>query len=121
MTAYLVWKGMSLETIGVWRGISSFAGLGGTFVYHFSSRRLDLVTTGMWSIVFQFLSLSLSYYSLFVSDYNVWATMLIAGVCASRIGLWTFDISVTQVNDNQKGHNFSNLTFIILSQLILFF
>ena len=99
MTAYLVWRGMSMEAIGVWRGVSSAAGLAGTFVYHFvSSRQFDLVDTGLGSVVFQFLCLSLSYASLFIEDYSTSLGMLIAGVCASRVGLWVFDITVTQVS-----------------------
>jgi iron-regulated transporter 1 len=98
MTAYLVWRGMRMETIGIWRGVSSAAGLAGTFVYHMMSSRMTLIESGMYSVVFQFLCLSLSYASLFVDDYNTSLAMLIAGVCASRIGLWVFDISVTQVS-----------------------
>jgi iron-regulated transporter 1 len=54
-------------------------------------------TTGMWSIVFQFFCLTLSYISLFVGDYNTSLFMLITGVCASRVGLWVFDIAMTQL------------------------
>lgn len=97
MTAYLVWRGMRLDSIGFWRGISSAAGLAGTFVYHFMARRMSLIQTGMWSVVFQFLCLSLSYASLFMDDFSTSLAMLIAGVCASRVGLWVFDISVTQL------------------------
>jgi iron-regulated transporter 1 len=98
MTAYLVWRGMRLESIGIWRGVSSAAGLAGTFAYHFLSKRMNLIDTGMYSVVFQFLCLSLSYASLFIDDYYASLAMLIAGVCASRVGLWVFDLSVTLVS-----------------------
>lgn len=100
MTAYLAWRGMRLDTIGVWRGVSSAAGLAGTFVYKFMStdKNMGQVDTGMTSVVFQFVCLSISYTSLFIEDYDTSMTMLIIGVCASRIGLWVFDISVTQVS-----------------------
>lgn len=97
MTAYLVWRGMQLDTIGVLRGISSAIGLVGTFVYYTMSRRLGLTSTGMYSITFQFLCLSLSYASLFNGDYTVSLVMLITGVCSSRVWLWAFDIAVTQL------------------------
>lgn len=97
MTGFLVWRGMHLETVGVWRGISAAVGLAGTFVYHFSVKRTTLVSTGMWSVVYQFLCISLSFASLFVEDYNLSIIMLIGGVCASRVGLWVFDIAVTQL------------------------
>lgn len=97
MTAYLVWRGMGLETIGVWRGVSSAIGLAGTCVYHWSAKKMTLELTGLWSIIYEFMCLSLSYSSLFVDDYKLSLTMLIGGVCASRIGLWVFDITVTQM------------------------
>ncbi len=97
MTAYLVWRGMRLDAIGLWRGVSSAAGLAGTFVYHFMARRTSLINTGMCSIGFQFMCLTASYVSLFIDDYAMSLAVLIAGVCASRVGLWVFDITVTQL------------------------
>lgn len=97
MTAYLVWRGMRFDSVGVWRGISSAIGLLGTVIYHLSVKVLSIESTGMWSITFQFACLSVSYASLFVKDVYTSLAMLIAGVCASRIGLWVFDISITQL------------------------
>mmetsp|Transcript_15838 Transcript_15838/g.45450 ORF Transcript_15838/g.45450 Transcript_15838/m.45450 type:complete len:371 (+) Transcript_15838:894-2006(+) len=97
MTAYLVWRGMRLQTIGVWRGISSAVGLMGTFVFHYSASHLTLEQTGMWSILFQFSALSISYASLFIGSYDTSLSMLIGGVCTSRVGLWVFDITITQL------------------------
>ena len=68
MTAFLVWKGMSMETASLWRGVSSAMGLLGTFVYH----------------VEYHLSLWLSFALLrvfFVEDYHLSMTMLITGAC----------------------------------------
>ena len=97
MTAFLVWKGMSTETAGLWRGISSAMGLLGTFVFHASVKRLTIVQTGKWSIIYLFGCLSLCFASFFVEDYTISMTMLIFGACFSRIGLWVFDISITQL------------------------
>ena len=97
MTAYLVWRGMRFDSVGVWRGISSAIGLLGTVIYHLSVKVMSIESTGMWSITFQFVCLSVSYASLFVEDLYTSLAMLIAGVCASRIGLWVFDISITQL------------------------
>jgi Ferroportin1 (FPN1) len=99
MTGYLVWRGMRLETVSIWRGTSAAMGLVGKFVFHFAStRNITLFSTGMWSIVAQFSCLSICFCSLFVMEnYNVSMGMLIAGTCASRIGLWVFDITVTQL------------------------
>lgn len=97
MTAYLVWRGMSMEAIGIWRGVSSAAGLAGTFVYHFMAKKTGLINIGMISVFFQFLCLTSCYVSLYISNQSISFPMLIAGVCFSRIGLWVFDISVTQL------------------------
>jgi iron-regulated transporter 1 len=97
MTAYLVWRGMNMESIGIWRGIASAAGLAGTFVYHLMAKRTSLVNTGMISIMFQFVCLTSCYASLYIDNNSISFAMLIAGVCFSRIGLWVFDISVTQL------------------------
>jgi len=97
MTAYLVWRGMKLEVIGLWRGVASAAGLAGTFVYHFMAKKFGLVEIGMTSVFFQFACLSSCYISLFIVDRTTSFVMLIGGVCFSRIGLWVFDISVTQL------------------------
>lgn len=96
MTAYLVWRGMSDESIGTLRGISSIIGLMGTFAYHFSNRYYSLSFTGSWSIMFQFTCLTLCYISLFVPSEAASLAMLIIGVIASRIGLYVFDLTITQ-------------------------
>jgi iron-regulated transporter 1 len=97
MTGYLIWRGISMEMIGLWRGVASVAGLGGTFVYHCMVKQMSLVNVGMVSVVFQLLCLTACYVSLFVDNINIFFTLLISGVCFSRIGLWVFDISITQL------------------------
>jgi len=96
MTAYLVWLGVHYNTIGTLRGISSVVGLLGTFAFHFSVRSQGLATTGMWSIIFQFGWLSLCYVGLYVKSIDLALWLLVIGVCASRIGLWVFDLTITQ-------------------------
>lgn len=91
---------MRLDTIGVWRGISSAVGLLGTCVYHILATRMNLESIGLQSIVYLFLCLSISYSSLFVDDNHASLILLIAGVCASRIGLWVFDIAVTNMSQH---------------------
>lgn len=58
---------------------------------------MTLEFTGLWSIIYEFACLSLSYGSLFVDDDHTSLSLLIAGVCLSRVGLWVFDITVTQM------------------------
>jgi iron-regulated transporter 1 len=99
---------MQLETVGIWRGFSCIVGLLGTFAYHTSVKYYRLETTALWSVMAQFACLSISYASLWVEDYTFSLALLIGGVCASRIGLWVFDIAMTQlmqlqVPDNVRG------------------
>jgi len=98
MTGALVWRGMRLETVGMWRGASAAVGLVGTVLYLHASKRVSQVALGLWSVTYQFVCLSVSLASfLVVSHYNWSMAMLLTGVCASRVGLWVFDISVTQL------------------------
>jgi solute carrier family 40 (iron-regulated transporter), member 1 len=73
-------------------------GLTGTFAFGFLSARFSLVTTGLWSILYQLLFISISMMSFFILTYNgASLSILVISVCASRIGLWVFDIAVTQL------------------------
>jgi iron-regulated transporter 1 len=66
-------------------------------------KRLGLESTGLWSVVFEAFWLGAAYCSvLFGSDFSTASlALLIAGVCLSRIGLWVFDIAVTQLQQEQ--------------------
>lgn len=97
MTAYLVFKGMSFESIGVLRGISSTIGIIGTFAYRICSKWYNLTFIGAWSVSFQFLCLGLSFASLYISNDKVSLNFLIIGVIASRIGLYSFKLTITQL------------------------
>ena len=97
MTAYLVSEGMSLAQIGLWRGISSAVGLLGTVCYHQSVKWLSLEETGLWSILFEFLCLSVTAVSTFARGHRLKLALLIGGVLPSRIGLWVYDIAMTQL------------------------
>ena len=52
MTAYLVWLGVSYNTIGTLRGISSVIGLLGTMAFAISVRIRGLAFTGFWVVLF---------------------------------------------------------------------
>jgi iron-regulated transporter 1 len=98
MTAYLVSKGMALSTIGMWRGVASTVGLLATCIYHQSAKHYSLQFTALWSICSEFLCLTFTFGSIFaVDDSAVSLALLIGGVLPSRIGLWVYDIAVTQL------------------------
>lgn len=97
MTSYLIWVGVPLSVIGIFRSVSSIIGILGTVAFHISSYSHGLAKTGMWSITLQFSCLSLSIMSFLFQNHLVFQTfLLVFGVCASRIGLWTFDLTITQ-------------------------
>jgi iron-regulated transporter 1 len=101
MMAYLLYRGMKLELVGTCRGVASVIGLLGTLLYHQSVKRMSLEATGMWSILYLFGCLALSYGSLFIDLDFLSLTMLISSLCLSRIGLWVFDIAVTQLQQER--------------------
>jgi iron-regulated transporter 1 len=96
MTAYLVWLGVRYNTIGTLRGISSAVGLVGTLAFSISVRKRGLAFTGLWSIIFQFFWLGLCYLSIYIDNLYLALWLLVIGVCCSRIGLWAFDLTITQ-------------------------
>jgi iron-regulated transporter 1 len=96
-TVYLVWRGVGMEAIGFWRGVAAAAGLAGTFVYHALAKKIGLVDIGMMSVTFQFVCLTMAFGSLFAHDTDVFFVTFVTSLCFSRIGLWVFDISVTQL------------------------
>ena len=101
MTTYLLYRGLDLELVGVLRGIASAIGLLGTFVYHCSVKLWSLETTGLWSVSYQFGCLAVALLSLSIPNDVATLTLLIGCVCLSRIGLWVFDIAVTQLQQQE--------------------
>ncbi|CAN1142110.1 Solute carrier family 40 member 2 [Linum perenne] len=96
MTATLEWEGIPAYIIGLARGGSAMIGVSATFVYPFVQRKLSTLKTGLWSIWSQWTCLLICIGSIGVNDQTSSAYMLIAGVAASRLGYWVFDLSMTQ-------------------------
>jgi len=97
MTAYLVSRGMSFQSVGYWRGISSIIGLSGTLAFHFSQSCNGLLPTALWSIIMQCACLIICSLSILITNVQLSLFLLISGVCMSRIGLVCFDLAVTQM------------------------
>jgi hypothetical protein len=105
MTGYLITMGgMSLTTIGILRGVNSAIGLVGTVAFDVSHRILgySVEFTGLWSITCQFVFLSISALSMGITDPHLSMVCLIAGVLPSRIGLYSYDITMTTVQQQVK-------------------
>nr|VDC78287.1 unnamed protein product [Brassica rapa] len=96
MTATLEWKGIPTYIIGIGRGISAGVGLTATVVYPLLLSRLSPLRTGLWSFWSQWTCLLVCVGSIWVQKEKVASYMLMAGVAASRLGLWMFDLAVIQ-------------------------
>ncbi|CAH2074306.1 unnamed protein product [Thlaspi arvense] len=96
MTATLEWKGIPTYIIGIGRGISAGVGLAATVVYPIMQSRLSPLRTGLWSFWSQWSCLLVCVGSIWVETEKIASYMLMAGVAASRLGLWMFDLAVIQ-------------------------
>ncbi|KAG9454502.1 hypothetical protein H6P81_007406 [Aristolochia fimbriata] len=97
MTATLQWKGIPAYVIGIARGVSAVIGISATFLYPVLHSRISTLRTGLWSIWTQWCFLVVCVASIWVQSGHVSAWILMAGVAASRLGLWMFDLSVMQL------------------------
>ncbi|XP_021289871.1 solute carrier family 40 member 1-like [Herrania umbratica] len=96
MTAALEWEGIPAFVIGIARGISASIGIAATLVYPKLQSRILTLRTGLWSAWSQWICLLLCVASIWVKNNHLAAYMLMGGVATSRLGLWMFDLSVTQ-------------------------
>ncbi|KAF0901856.1 hypothetical protein E2562_006478 [Oryza meyeriana var. granulata] len=103
MTATLDWKGIPAYVISLARGVSAVVGIAATWVYPAAHARVSTLRTGLWSIWAQWCCLLVCVGSFWVDAGAggdaalVSAWMLMAGVAASRLGLWMFDLAVMQL------------------------
>ena len=128
MTAYVAWRGMPPPLIGLTRGISATIGLLGTIAFKYSSSYLSLQDSGMWAIVWQCAMLGVGFASSWIEETDVASrasraslAMLIGGTALSRIGLWTFDMSVTQMMQEQVPENIRGRVGGVQTALCSFF
>uniref|UniRef100_A0ACD5X2B8 Uncharacterized protein n=1 Tax=Avena sativa TaxID=4498 RepID=A0ACD5X2B8_AVESA len=97
MTAALDWKGIPAYVISLARGFSAIVGIAATLLYPVVHSWVSTLRTGLWSIWMQWCCLLLCVGSVWVSGRVASAWLLMAGVAASRLGLWMFDLAVTQL------------------------
>lgn len=100
MTATLEWEGLPAYVIGIARGVSATIGIAATFLYPIVESHISTLRTGLWSIWSQWTFLLICVASIWVHKKFLSAFMLMAGVAASRLGLWMFDLSVIQQMQN---------------------
>ena len=96
MTAYLLSKNtLSVEAVGLWRSVENLIGFLGTFAFSGLTKYTTVVMTGQLSSTYLFLCLSIAGAAFFIPDQKFATHLLIVSCAASRIGLWTFDITTT--------------------------
>ena len=84
-------------TIGIARGAGALFGVTSTLCYAWQVRRCGLEHTALQSIWLLVALLAPCVVSIFVPDFTLSAVLLCGGVILSRLGLWSFDMAVTQV------------------------
>ncbi|XP_066377499.1 solute carrier family 40 member 1-like [Miscanthus floridulus] len=97
MTATLDWKGIPAYVISLARGFSAIVGIGATLLYPVVHSWVSTLRTGLWSIWMQWCCLLVCVASIWSASAVASAWMLMAGVAASRLGLWMFDLAVMQL------------------------
>lgn len=97
MTATLDWKGIPAYVISLARGFSAIVGIGATLLYPVVHSWVSTLRTGLWSIWMQWCCLLVCVASIWAASDVASAWMLMAGVAASRLGLWMFDLAVMQL------------------------
>eukprot|EP00048_Salpingoeca_helianthica_P019486 m.244934 g.244934 ORF g.244934 m.244934 type:complete len:611 (+) comp34197_c0_seq1:92-1924(+) len=115
MTAYVFFRGLDEWILSLARGCAAVFGVAATFIFPPMHRNLGLVTTGQIASVIQLLALGLALASPFVTDTsqgncdgaadhdaciqsrNLEIILLCVGVIISRVGLWLFDLAVSQM------------------------
>ncbi|KAI8557164.1 hypothetical protein RHMOL_Rhmol05G0315000 [Rhododendron molle] len=101
MTAMLEWEGIPAYVIGIARGVSAAIGIAATYLYPIIQSWISTLRTGIWSIWSQWAFLIVCVASIWVKNNITSAYLLMAGVAASRLGLWMFDLSVIQQMQDQ--------------------
>ncbi|KAJ1259563.1 hypothetical protein BS78_10G165900 [Paspalum vaginatum] len=97
MTATLDWQGVPAYVISLARGFSAVVGIGATLLYPVVHSWVSTLRTGLWSIWMQWCCLLVCVASIWAGSDLAAAWMLMAGVAASRLGLWMFDLAVMQL------------------------
>ena len=93
MVIYLLSAGYTSVTIGYIRSVSVIVEMSATWLAPTVMTKLGPVRAGIWFLSWQTICLTLAVGLFLVEWKPVWAaSYLVAGVIASRIGLWGFDL-----------------------------
>eukprot|EP00898_Chlorokybus_atmophyticus_P002489 jgi/Chlat1/3240/Chrsp22S03423 len=102
MTAYLKSTGVNELQLAAARGCAAGMGVLATFIYPIMTNKVKPLRSGLRSIWAQASAQSVvclipCVVAIYVQSARASAVLLIVGVIFSRVGLWSFDLSVTQL------------------------
>ncbi|KAL1914477.1 uncharacterized protein VTP21DRAFT_8860 [Calcarisporiella thermophila] len=128
MVGYLKYRGYSDGFISGMRGVNVVAGLIATALMPWIKMKIGLVRTGIWAIISEVLCLIPVVVSFYVWPGVLEAILLFGGMALSRIGLWSFDLTATQLLQEQvsiqqagliNGHQYVLVNLFDLGQYLL--
>ncbi|MEW5318688.1 MAG: hypothetical protein WDW38_009890 [Sanguina aurantia] len=109
MISYLSYAGMSPFKISIGRGVGALSGLAATVLFPPMQRYAGVDRTALAGILYQLLTLCVGVLPLAISTLHAGGgvasgvparpliLLLVAGMVASRTGLWLYDLGVTQL------------------------
>ncbi|KAJ1957344.1 hypothetical protein GGI12_005051, partial [Dipsacomyces acuminosporus] len=111
MISYLKWFGYSDFLIASIRATAVVMGLVATFIQPAHVRRFGTARAALHFIWMQTASLMLVLATFYMNYSNTTVVLMLSGVALSRIGLWGFDLSQTQIMQESVDPNRIGLVF----------
>ncbi|KAF9908880.1 hypothetical protein EC991_009286 [Linnemannia zychae] len=96
MIGYLQYRNFSAGSIATLKGICTLSELIGTILMPILTRYVGLIRAGAWSIWLEVFTLTPVLFSIY-SDQLPVQVFIFAGMALSRIGVWSFDLVITQI------------------------
>ncbi|KAF9962400.1 hypothetical protein BGZ72_006221 [Mortierella alpina] len=129
MIGYLQWRGFTAGSIALLKGVCTASELVGTIAMPVLVRYVGLVRGGAWSVWLEVATLTPVLLSIY-SDLLPVQVFIFAGMALSRVGVWSFDLVITQImqeyiqsdHDNAgiiNGWHYSMINLFELAQFVL--
>ncbi|KAG9063159.1 hypothetical protein KI688_004760 [Linnemannia hyalina] len=96
MIGYLQYRNFSATSIAALKGICTASELLGTILMPILTRYVGLTRAGAWSIWLEVFTLTPVLFSIYSNQLPV-QVFIFAGMALSRIGVWSFDLVITQI------------------------
>lgn len=104
MVTYLLSAGFTSTHIGYIRSVSVIVEMSATWLAPIAMTKLGPIRAGIWWLSWQTICLTVAVGLFLIESAPVWAaSYLVAGVVASRIGLWGFDLCAQIIIQEVRG------------------